>query len=795
MESVDADPLHHARPRSFVSDYSRRHQAAESRKLYVVLIGGMFGLMLLFETPPAVAAIATAFMAMQCAVGGRFLHRIWPAVNLGSAGRHVFGAVLVYSLLTLGQFIGWAIFGFAYTWALVMLVVFTTFWTISAEPRTTDDHAESRDESAGWAEGAVLLFGALAFLLNDFGWITPLSISAAIVALGASFASRVHPIVFGASAVTVVVVGVVMSLSIRSELWWFLTDDYWMFDALISSLKSVGPFADYSTLGHSTWQYHVFAYQYAAFIEQITGAKSLIILSRVMPVVTAVLASGMTMAFLSRYTKLGKRGQLACIVIFALTYRYTFQSPSYAVGFVVLIAALLVWMNRHYIVRFSHWIFVVPPVIAAAVATKFSNIFIVSAVVAISQARLLMAKTELQRWRLVVSTAVTIGVVGTAAVALASPRLRAEFAYYDINGFGREFLGDHSAIRNRLWRHYLLASVLFSLVAPVMLALASIRRRRDRGSDADELELAGICAAVLALSFGLLGGNSNGRYFVESALTIGALVAITVAAAWRPHLTAGRFVLLLTCAVIGVASVRLRPIINGPSEWETALRAMVVNGSGIIATPLVMFAVILYVTKSERARSIASLALVGVLTMNFTADVTGLGSREVGDPLGTSQAEYDLARGSVAEQTVAYWLRTNSPRAALVASNYFCDACAGEDWIDEDIDRFSRDIQPLKYSWGGSNYVLPSLSERSFLIQGPRFLTGMGGLSEESERRLRLSLEFANQSSVRAYDELRERGVSFFVIDRSTSTSDSWREFGRVEFENERFSVVNLSID
>jgi hypothetical protein len=208
-----------------------------------------------------------------------------------------------------------------------------------------------------------------------------------------------------------------------------------------------------------------------------------------------------------------------------------------------------------------------------------------------------------------------------------------------------------------------------------------------------------------------------------------------------------------------------------------------------------MFAVILYVTKSERARSIASLALVGVLTMNFTADVTGLGSREVGDPLGTSQAEYDLARGSVAEQTVAYWLRTNSPRAALVASNYFCDACAGEDWIDEDIDRFSRDIQPLKYSWGGSNYVLPSLSERSFLIQGPRFLTGMGGLSEESERRLRLSLEFANQSSVRAYDELRERGVSFFVIDRSTSTSDSWREFGRVEFENERFSVVNLSID
>ena len=751
--------------------------------------------MLLFETPAAVAAIATALLTLQCIVGGRFLDRIWPGVYLGPVGRRVLGALLVFALLTLGQFVGWAVLGFPYTWVLILLVVVPVFITAAASPRPTEERMESRDESGEWLDGAVLLFGALAFLLNDFGWITPLVVAAAIVALLAGFAGHLHRIAAGVSAAIVIVVGVVSSLRIRSELWWFLTDDYWMFDALISSLKSVGPFEEYSTLGHATWQYHVTAYQYAAFIEQLTNAQPMIILSRVVPVVAAVFASGAAMAFLSRYTKLGRGGQLACIAIFALTYRYTFQSPSYAVGFALLIAALLVWMNHHHIERLGHWILVVPAVTAAAVATKFSNLFIVGGVVVVSQVRSLIRRTERQRWRHVVATAAGIGALGLVAAALASPRLWAEFASYDINGFGREFLGDHGAIRSRWWRHFSLASVLLSMVAPVMFALASIRHRRDRRDDATDLELAGVCAVVLGLSFGLLGGNANGRYFVESALTVGALVAITVAASWRPHLTVGRSILLPMCAVGGVMSVRVRPMINGPTEWETALRAMVVNGSGVIAAPLVLSAVLLYVNRSARARSIASLALVGVLTMNFAADVAGLGSREVGAPLGTSPAEYDLALGSVAERTVAEWLRTNSPSAALVGSNYFCDACSGEGWIDEDIERFSRDIQPLKFAWGGSNYVLPSLSERNFLIQGPRFLTGMGGLSAESEKRLRLSLEFANRSAARAYDELRERGVDYFVVDRRTATSDSWRSFGQVEFENERFSVVNLSKD
>lgn len=750
--------------------------------------------MLLFETPLMVAAIATAFLTLQCVIGGRFLDRIWPGVFLGPIGRRVLGALLVYSLLILGQFVGWAVFGFAYTWVLVALVVVPVFGMAAAAPRLTEQGAESRDESTSWVDAAVLLFGALAFLLNDFGWITPLAIAAAIVALVAHFAGRLHRIVVGVSAAILLVVGVVVSLRIRSELWWFLTDDYWMFDALISSLKSVGPFEEYSTLGPATWQYHIASYQYVAFIEQLTNAQPMILLSRVMPVASAVFASGATMAFLSRHTNLGRQAQLACIVVFALTYRYTFQSPSYAVGFAVLVAATMFWLNRDELVRFSHWVVVIPTMIASAIATKFSNLFIIAVVVAASVLLRIVREKCFDDWNCAASVALGATLVCTVFIVLFSPRVQSELSSYSINGFGREFLGDYASIGSFFWRHYALSSVLIALITPIAFALIILHHARREWCHATELRVSGTVAVVLALLFGLLGGNAAGRYFVESALTVGSMVAIVVLASIRTRMTLRNVFCLLVCAIIGVASVSIRPLINGSSDWETVLRAMVVNGSGIIAVPLISLAVPLYFKKSPRSRSIASLLLVGVLTINFSADVAGLRNREVGTPMGSSPAEYGVARGSGAEQTVAEWLRMKSPKSALVGSNYFCDRCIGEDWIMKDTNSFSSG-RSLEFGWGGSNYVLPALSERLFVIQGPRFVAGSSGLSPESRARLRLSLEFANRSSVRAREELRERGVDYFIIDRRTATSDSWRSFGRIEFENERFSVVNLSKD
>jgi len=752
--------------------------------------------MLLFETPAAVAAVATALLTLQCIVGGRFLDRIWPGVYLGPVGRRVLGALLVFALLTLGQFVGWAVLGFPYTWVLILLVVVPVFITAAASPRPTEERMESRDESGEWLDGAVLLFGALAFLLNDFGWITPLVVAAAIVALLAGFAGHLHRIAAGVSAAIVIVVGVVSSLRIRSELWWFLTDDYWMFDALISSLKSVGPFEEYSTLGHATWQYHVTAYQYAAFIEQLTNAQPMIILSRVVPVVSAVLASGAAMAFFSRYTKLGRRGQLACIVVSALTYRYTFQSPSYAIGFSLLIAVLLAWMNRHYINRLSSWMLTVPPLAAAAVATKFSNLFILAALFSSSLVAdcKKFGKTD-RKWFNGFSTILALFLVLFALASFANDRFSGLISASELNGFGKEFLGDFRAISSRVFRHYALGSVVVSLVVPASIAVAIAQSSSRAETDEKQLRQVTVVCIATALVFGIVSGNGDSRYFVDSATSLAAILALTLATRVRFTLTAARALIVLLFAIVGILSVAMRPLINGSSDTETALRAMTANGAGVIAIPLFVATVTVGMGRFEKTRQLFGMLLLGVIVMNFSADLVGLNRREVGTPLGSSVVEYELARGSADERGITSWLRVNTPSSSLIATNYFCDACIGDAWINEDFKEFDRGIWPLKFGWGGSNFVFPAQSERLFLLQGPRFVAGGRRLPKESEARLRLSLEFANRSSARAYDELRDRGVDYFVVDRRTATSDSWRSFGQVEFENERFSVVNLSKD
>ncbi len=770
-----------------------RLSESESLRIDGVLAVCVLALLLVFEVQLNVALITTAFTGVQWIVGGRFVQRALPNLPLSPMVGRVLGLMLVYSFVTVGHFVGWVVVGSATAWLTVSVVLGTILGLLAISHSLPHRHQFARSGTGSDRDILLLVLGSLGFLLNDFGWVTPLVVVVALLVLWpASWRLQSRPVRMTLT-VTALSLGTALSLSLRSNLWWFLTDDYWMFDALISSLRSVGPFAQYSTLGDLTWQYHIASYQYAAIIEQVSNAESLIVLSRVLPVIAALFASGATLAFLSRYTKLGCHGKALWLFGFAVTYRYTFQSPSYAVGFGLLISALYFWANRRHVTRLHNWILLIPSSISAAIATKFSNLYVLTALIGASAFSELLKGKPLLRFQKILPAILGLGLLCVALGSFASPRLRAELSSYEINGFGREFLGDYGAIGSRVTRHYALASILLSLVAPAVIALLVLRRHER--PDLGELMFAGYSGVVLALIFGLLGGNLAGRYFVESALTVATLVAVIVASSSPFPLNTARILLLSLCAFFGIATVVSRPLINGPEEWETVLRAMVVNGSGLVAAPLLLFGLISVRVKTGRMRMMLVLALLSVLTINISADVAGLRDRESGDPLGDSVAEQNVARGSVVERTAAQWLRQNSSPSAVVASNYFCDECIGETWIDEDIDRFSRGLHPLQYEWGGANYVLPALSDRLFFIQGPRFLAGTSGLSPDSVARLRLSLEIANRPSVGAFAELRRRGISYFIVDKWAAATHAWRSFDRIAFENERFAIIDLTDD
>jgi len=134
------------------------------------------------------------------------------------------------------------------------------------------------------------------------------------------------------------------------------------------------------------------------------------------------------------------------------------------------------------------------------------------------------------------------------------------------------------------------------------------------------------------------------------------------------------------------------------------------------------------------------------------------------------------------------FVRRELPRGVVLASNNFC--CFGESWIDKPTTANSR------AAFGGANFQLSAETQRRFLAQGLLF----GGayyrspprLNEDEERRLRLSLSFANSPSLQDLTSLREFGVTHFIVNLQLTDHLDWSEFGSVIFRVDEFIIIEL---
>jgi hypothetical protein len=143
---------------------------------------------------------------------------------------------------------------------------------------------------------------------------------------------------------------------------------------------------------------------------------------------------------------------------------------------------------------------------------------------------------------------------------------------------------------------------------------------------------------------------------------------------------------------------------------------------------------------------------------------------------------------------VADFLRIKSARDAIVASNNFC--CSGAKWLDDELTRGLNDASYLRSNWeskwGGANSLLVAHSQRRFLIQSPRFLTGHNYPSPDLINRLRLSVHFANSPNSELIESLRSYGVSYFIVNLNQTPVRNWQRFGTVLISNSDYLLLEL---
>jgi hypothetical protein len=131
-----------------------------------------------------------------------------------------------------------------------------------------------------------------------------------------------------------------------------------------------------------------------------------------------------------------------------------------------------------------------------------------------------------------------------------------------------------------------------------------------------------------------------------------------------------------------------------------------------------------------------------------------------------SETEMNVLIGPPDARTVALWLRENSARQDIVATNYLRD----------------------KYGEFDNDYSLAAWSRREFLVLGP----SLSFSSVSTDEAIRWSEEFGRLPSAESAAYLKSQDVKWYIVDLDKTPVRSWEPFAETVVMTWRFWVLRL---
>jgi hypothetical protein len=752
----------------------------------------LFGAFLLCEVPPVVAAICTLVVGVQTLTGVRLYQRY-----LGSS------TVTIFEYISIGFAIGAAlsiltalflqpILNPSIGWVIPSIVVLA----VSKIDRNHPIRARFDSTGIEWL-GVVSI--AFLYLAQDSHW--PTAVFATGTCVFIALTCRPKKVWIRASVFTVTTAGfiggVVASIHNRPPFWHYLTDDFRVFESLSRSIWDYGPQDEFGTLGTIGAQYHISTYAYSGLLDRLSGASTFIVLNRAMLVLTALLLSTIVWAFLRRDGGKNRLINLGLAAMFPLFFDYSFTSPSYCFGLFFYLVGVFFWTDHQR--RVKPWLQVSIGFLITVfiMTTKISNMPVVLSGLGVLALYALARKPSWAKSALInfTTTLITTGIY--FFVFLANGRTSSQLESMYAFGYARRIAGDLVTISDPVTR--ISASLMYTslyLVLPIVAVLYffTIHRRLH-----PQLLIFVLPAVPLLLITALFGGADASGYFVLASLGVLNIALIVFVSKffsdfnWRVRQNQQIAGFALIAGLLGLLTHRSVAYFNGGTANEILTRS-ILQSHWVSALLLSLIAYGLFrVGKNRKKQSFLILFIVAEL-MCFTSINAMLLDRLTKGPELTA-SESATAIGTTDEIAVGQWLRTNTEKSSLIATNHFCGpACSGADWFENDYlrlnDTYIFPASPTGY--GTFNFILSNYAERRFLIEGARFLLVNGMPREDVRERMNVALAFANEPSEASLSSLQAFGVDYFVIDKQSTTQRDWGLTTSKLYENDTFIVLEL---
>jgi hypothetical protein len=753
----------------------------------------LFGAFLLCEVPPVVAAICTLVVGVQTLTGVRLYQRY-----LGSA------TVTIFEYISIGFAIGAAlsvltalflqpILNPSIGWVIPSIVVLARSKT-DRDPPSRVQHGSTGIEWFGVVTISFL------YLAQDSHW--PTAVFVAGTCLFVAFNWRPKTIWVRASVLTVITAGfiggIIASVYNRPPFWHYLTDDFRVFESLSRSIWDYGPQDEFGTLGTIGAQYHISTYAYSGLLDRLSGASTFIVLNRAMLILTALLLSTIVWAFLRRDGGKNRMINLGLAAMFPLFFDYSFTSPSYCFGLFFYLVGVFFWTDHQHRVRPWLQVFIGLLITAFIMTTKISNMPVVLSGLGVLALYALARKPSWTKSALInfITTLVTTGIY--FFVYLANGRTSSQLESMYAFGYARRIAGDLVTISDPFTR--ITASLMYTslyLVLPIVAVLYffSLHRRLH-----PQLLIFVLPAVPIVLITALFGGADASGYFVLASLGVLNIALIVFLSKylsdfnWRERHNQQIVGLALIAGLLGLLTHRMVAYFNGGTANEILIRS-ILQSHWVSALLLSLIAYGLFkLGQTKKKHPFWILFLVAEIMCFASIEVMLLDRLTKGTELTASESA--TAIGTTDEIAVGRWLRTNTDKSSLVATNHFCGpACSGADWFENDFlrlnDTYIFPASPTGY--GTFNFILSNYAERRFLIEGARFLLVNGMSRKDVLERMNVALAFANESSKASFDSLQNFGVDYFVIDKQSTTQRNWGLTTSKLYENDTFIVLQVS--
>ena len=551
-------------------------------------------------------------------------------------------------------------------------------------------------------------------------------------------------------------ISICLSFFNRPPFWWYITDDFRVFESLSISVTKFGPGNPLGALGTLGPEYHFMTYAFSGIVDATTNAPPYLMLSQFMPMLTALLLSATVWMFIERDGGNRKVPNFFLAAAFPIFFDYSFTSPSYCFGLIFYLVAIFFWTDNRASTKLMLRIPINIVLAAFVLTTKISNLPTVLAGLACIAGYGVIRRKQ---WAMIALT----NFLSTSAVS----------AFY-----------------------FLLFLTSIFLVLPILGFKLFLTHKWH---SATMLCLATLPAIPLVIISALIGGQAASGYFVLSSLNILNIALIIGVSHYFQNVllsdsTRIRLTTLISATIVFAYAIQALQIrSNGGGQNPILFRALLAAHW----IPALLIALIWFSFQVNLRKNSKNLLLFAVVIAELTFFATiGFQTRTKltkGPEL--TQEQSAIAIGTPDQIDVGIWIREHTPDNAILASNYFCEnACHGANWFEDDFKLLDAtfNFPPSPNGYGSFDMTLPLYAERRFLIQGSRFLLFNGMDRDEIRSRMSTTLQFANNPNLKSFANIRNAGVMYFVVDRKATDQDSWEPFAKELYRNSTFIVLEL---